>query len=92
MEFKRATDLPNRSTVSSEARSEFEGALQSISEAISPFSVRETKSDGVITLPDKVIHSIVCEWEPRQLDLYRQVREEERMIVFAAGRPVLDDA
>ncbi len=92
LEFKRATDLPNRSTVSSEARSEFEGALQSISEAISPFSVRETKSDGVITLPDKVIHSIVCEWEPRQLDLYRQVREEERMIVFAAGRPVLDDA
>lgn len=91
-EFKKEADLPNRSSLSSEARSEFEDALQSISEAISPFSVRETKSDGVITLPDKVIHSISCEWEPRQLDLYRQVREEERVIVFEGRLPVFDDA
>lgn len=91
-EFKSATDLPSDSPASSDSHSEFEDALQSISEAISSFSVRETKNDGIITLPDKVVHSVSCEWEPRQLDLYRQVREEERMIVFAGGLPVFDDA
>ena len=91
-EFKSATDLPSNSPTSSDARSDFEDALQLVSEAISSFSVRETKNDGIITLPDKVVHSVSCEWEPRQLDLYRQVREQERMIVFSGGLPVFDDA
>lgn len=91
-EFKRATDLKSSLSTSSDARSDFEDAIQSISAAISPFSVRETKSDGVIVLPDKIVHAISCEWEARQLDLYRQVREEMRMIVFADGLPVFDDA
>ena len=35
---------------------------------------------------------MVTEWEPRQLDMYRQVRESLRAIVFQDGQLMADDS
>ena len=54
--------------------------------------MRETKASADISLPDKVVHSVVTEWEPRQLDLYRQVRESLRAVIFKDGQLISDES
>jgi SNF2 family DNA or RNA helicase len=90
--FKSDLDLSNKLARDPDARSRFESALVSLNRRIAPFSVRETKSGGVIELPDKVIKSIVTDWEPRQLDLYTQVREALSAVVTIGGEIRSDDA
>ena len=66
--------------------------LRRIFQSISGFAVRETKASAEISLPDKVVHSVVTEWEPRQQDLYRQVRESLRAIIFQDGQLMADES
>jgi SNF2 family DNA or RNA helicase len=83
--FRRETDLSVDLAKDQCKRSSFESALSSIYSRIEQFSVRETKDSGVIELPEKMIHTVVCDWERRQLDLYRQVRERMRALVIKEG-------
>ena len=91
-EFKRSVNLSNELTGVQSRQKMLEIQLGRIFRAISEFSVRETKETAEITLPDKVIHSVVTEWEPRQQDLYRQVRESLRAIVIQDGHLIADES
>ena len=89
-EFKRSVDLSNDLAGAESRQEALEIQLQSIFHSISGFVVRETKASAEISLPEKVVHSVVTEWEPRQLELYRQVRESLRAIIFQDGQLVAD--
>ena len=91
-EFKRSTNLSNDLTDLGGRQQTLEIQLDGIYRSISGFSVRETKASAEITLPDKIVHSVVTEWEPRQLDLYRQIRESLRAIIFQDGRLMADES
>ena len=91
-EFKRSVNLSNDLAGVERQQTALEIQLQRIFHSISGFAVRETKASAEITLPDKVVYSVVTEWESRQLDLYRQVRESLRAIVFQDGQLIADES
>ena len=91
-EFKRSVNLSNDLAGAKTRQQALELQLEGISQSISGFSVRETKASAEISLPEKVVHSVVTEWEPRQLDMYRQVRESLRAIVFQDGQLIADES
>ena len=92
VEFKHSVDLSNDLAGVESRQKALEIQLQRIFHAISGFAVRETKASAEISLPEKVIHSVVTEWEPRQQELYRQVRESLRAIVFQDGQLMADES
>lgn len=89
-EFKRIMDLDNDLFEDSDRQRILEQQLESIFKRLSAFSVRETKKSGVISLPEKFIESVTCYWEPRQQELYEQIRRELRLVVLKNGRPTED--
>ncbi len=91
-EFKRLVNLSNDLAGVKSRQKALETQLQRIFHSISGFAVRETKASAKITLPDKVVHSVVTEWEPRQREIYRQVRESLRAIIFQDGQLVADES
>ena len=91
-EFKRSVNLSNDLGGVESRQRALEIQLQRIFHSISGFAVRETKASAEISLPEKVVHSVVTEWEPRQLELYRQVRESLRAIIFQDGQLVADES
>ena len=91
-EFKRSVNLSNDLAGADSRQKALEIQLQRIFHSISRFVVRETKASAQISLPDKVVHSVVTEWEPRQQELYRQVRESLRAIIFQDGQLMADES
>lgn len=91
-EFKRKADFNSSMSTSESEQEGFEEYLSTINERISKFTVRETKQSGVIILPDKVFENISTSWELRQLDLYRQVRNDLKSIVIKEGILTEDNA
>lgn len=89
-EFKRETNLENDLYDDITRQVALESKLAPIYSRISDFSVRETKKSGVIELPDKVIESVPCFWEPRQQEIYNQIKKETRLVIIKDGRPVED--
>jgi len=90
--FKRKLDLSNDLAHNKNAQGEFATELGTLYQKIADFSVRETKDGGVIELPAKVVRTIEADWEPRQLDLYTQVKDELRAVVVRDGVPTEDDS
>ena len=91
-EFKRSVNLSNDLAGVESRQKALEIQLQRIFHAISGFAVRETKASAEISLPEKVVHSVVTEWEPRQQELYRQIRESLRAIIFQDGQLMADES
>lgn len=91
-EFKRDIDLSNRLGSSRSRQVALREGLERIQARLAKFAVRETKDSGVITLPNKEYLSIETDWEPRQLDLYREVRDSLQTVVVRDGALNLDDA
>ena len=91
-EFKRSVNLSNDLAGAETRQQALELQLERVSQSISGFSVRETKASAEISLPEKVVHSVVTEWEPRQLDMYRQVKESLRAIVLQDGELIADES
>jgi len=91
-EFKRSVALSNDLAGVDRRQAALEVQLQRIFHSISAFAVRETKESAEISLPEKVIHPVVTEWEPRQQEMYRQVRESLRAIIFQDGRLMADES
>ena len=91
-EFKRSVNLSNDLAGVESRQKALEIQLQRTFHSISGFAVRETKASAEISLPEKVIHSVVTEWEPRQRELYRQVRESLRAIIFQDGQLMADES
>ena len=92
LEFKKGFDLSNDLTKSTTRQKEFERHLQTLWSRISDFSVRETKNSACIELPEKIIETIVTDWELQQLDLYQQIRDNLKAIVIRNGMPTEDNA
>ena len=91
-EFKRSVSLSNDLAGVDSRQKALEIQLQRIFHSIARFAVRETKASAQINLPDKIVHSVVTEWEPRQHELYRQVREALRAIIFQDGKLMADES
>jgi len=91
-DFKKRADFDDALSHSIDRQNNFECFLSGVFNKISKFSVRETKNSGVITLPDKIFENIITSWEPRQLDLYSQVKDDLKAIVIKEGLPKEDDA
>ncbi len=91
-QFRRELDLSGELAGNDAAQARFEDQLEHVRDKIAKFSVRETKDSGVITLPKKTIRTVVTDWEPRQLELYRQIRDEMRAVVVRDGLPTEDNA
>ena len=91
-EFKRSVSLSNDLANVESRQKALEIQLQRIFHSISSFTVRETKASAEITLPEKVVHSVITEWEPRQRELYRQVAESLRAIIFQDGQLRADES
>ncbi|MCK9211869.1 MAG: DEAD/DEAH box helicase [Ignavibacteriaceae bacterium] len=91
-EFKANTDLDKGLKDSKKRQGAFEDYLSDIFNKISGFTVRETKSSGVIKLPDKIFENIITSWEPKQYDLYRDIRDSMKAIVVKEGIPQEEDA
>ena len=91
-EFQREVDLSNKLASNTDKRIVLEEGLDQIHSRLQSFSVRETKNSGVIKLPDKEYVTIETGWEPRQLDMYLQVRDMLQSVVVQQGVLTLDDA
>ena len=90
--FKHDTDLSNDLLINEERRDEFESCVAQIFEKIKKFTVRETKNSGIISLPDKVYLSRLCEFEPRQRRMYEAVRQELQILVQKGDDTILDES
>lgn len=91
-DFKRNADLSNELFNDKTKRTKFESFINTIFPKISSFSIRQTKDSGVIELPEKEYRTINSDWESRQYELYRQVREEMRAVVIKEGIPTEDNS
>ncbi|WP_319526169.1 DEAD/DEAH box helicase [uncultured Desulfosarcina sp.] len=88
--FKGNLDLSNKLHRDKCRRDDFENNLSHLFEKISPFSVRETKNSGIVSLPRKIYEKIETQWERYQLELYRQIQKEERAVIIKNGIPEED--
>lgn len=90
-QFKRQTDLSKDFHGNDVLLANYGKILADVQKRISSIAIRETKAGGKITLPSKEFVRIDCEWESNQLELYRQVREDLRAVVFRDGKLTEDD-
>lgn len=84
-EFRKTTDMNAKVAEDHDSQEKYESKVSNIFQRINRFSVRETKNSGVIELPSKTYSKIISDWEPRQFDIYRRIREEYRAIVIKDG-------
>ena len=91
-EFKQQTDLSNNLSRNKSLQHSFEQSVSSIYEKIKPFSVRETKSSGIIHLPDKVYLREEVDFTPEQEALYNKILEEIKIAVVKDGEVIEDDS
>jgi len=90
--FKSKADFTDDMNGNKEKQEIFESYLDDIFSRISRFTVRKTKIDGVIKLPEKSFQNINCDWEKNQHNLYLQVQRDMKTIVIKDGVPFEDNA
>lgn len=90
--FKRDLDLANELSRNEARAAAFADSLEGLFDKIRSFSVRETKQNSGLKLPDKTIRNVECALESRQAEIYDQFRDELAAVVVRGGRPMLDDA
>lgn len=90
--FKITTDLSNKLYSNEVKRGEFEESISDIYTKISKFSVRETKSSGIINLPDKQYVNVWAEFEPQQKNIYARIKDEMIVLVQKGNESILDDS
>lgn len=90
--FKADVDLTNDLWDDLSAQERFERQLDGVFAKISGFCVRETKTNGIIKLPEKVIETLPATWETRQHELYRQLRDDLRAVIIKEGIPKEEEA
>ncbi|MFH0975874.1 MAG: SNF2-related protein [Spirochaetota bacterium] len=74
--FKKNLDLSNSLYDDEDKKNNFEIKLKNIFNLISSFSVRETKTSGIIVLPKKEYKRIITHWEPHQQEIYNKIKME----------------
>lgn len=91
-EFKKTCDLSNDLVHNDYKREIFEKTVAEIYNKIRDFSVRETKSSGIITLPNKIYHDIYIGFEEQQLNMYKQIRYEMEIEIKRGDQSILDES
>lgn len=91
-EFKKATDLSNKLSLSKGLQENFEANISSIFEKIASFSVRETKNSGIVELPDKKYIREEVHFIKEQKLLYNQIRDELKAEIMKGGEIIQDDS
>ena len=91
-EFKKKTDLSNKLNDDLLKQNEFENTVASIFKKINKFCVRETKNSGIITLPNKIYHSVMVNFEPIQESMYERIREECAILIQKDNDAILDES
>ena len=90
--FKYNCDLSNELVCNSERKKLFENSVAEIFEKIRPFTVRETKNSGIITLPSKAYHDVLISFEQDQLSMYKQVQNEMSIMLHHGDQSILDES
>lgn len=90
--FKKECDLSNDLGNDINRRNIFENSVASIYDKIKTFSVRETKSSGIISLPNKVYHNLYVGFENRQSEMYEEVRSEMKIMIKKGDESILDES
>lgn len=90
--FKNECDLSNELETDAGRRNNFEKSVSAIFEKIKSFSVRETKSSGIISLPNKIYHDLYIGFENRQNEMYEEVRSEMRLMLKKGEESILDES
>ena len=90
--FKREVDLSNKLANDKDLQQIFEEKVSDIYNHIKKFSVRKTKSSGIVHLPDKIYINEVTEFLPKQRELYNQICEELEIEVVKYGEKIFDDS
>lgn len=90
--FKKDTDLSNDLGQDSDRRELFEECVASIFSSIKDFTVRETKNSGIITLPNKVYHTVTADFEAKQKEMYEAVREDMFLTVQKGDETLYDES
>jgi len=91
-EFKKSSDLSNDLYGDVNSQIKIENQLKGIYKKISNFTVRETKDNGIISLPHKEYKNIFTDWESRQFEMYNDLRKEMKLTILRDGFPVEDDS
>lgn len=91
-EFKRECDLSNDLVHNEDKRRTFENAVSKIFDKIRDFSVRETKSSGIITLPEKIYHDVTIGFEKLQFEMYEKIRTEMEIEIKKDGKRIYDES
>lgn len=91
-EFKRTTDLTNDLSYNEAKKDLFEESVAIIFDKIKPFTVRETKNSGIISLPDKEYIDVWCDFESHQLEMYETLRVELQLLVQKGDEAILDES
>lgn len=90
--FKKDCDLANDLGFNDNRVIAFEKSVASIFDKIRHFSVRETKNSGIISLPNKYIHTISVPFEREQKRMYDTVKEEMELSVVKGDTTILDES
>lgn len=91
-DFKKRTDLSNKLYSDTDKQTQFENCLSDVFRKISAFSVRETKSSGIIHLPQKIYIREETTFEKAQGELYERIRKELLIEVIKDGELIVDDS
>lgn len=90
--FKNDCDLSNDLENDINKAQSFESNVSDIFNKIKAFSVRETKNSGIISLPQKIYHTISVPFENLQKEMYEAVRIEMQLSVKKGDTTVLDES
>jgi SNF2 family DNA or RNA helicase len=91
-QFRQSFDISAGLAHDEVARARFESGLRQVFARIAGFSVRELKDSGLVELPQKTFQSVTVTWEPRQYELYREIRDSLRAVVIREGVPTEENA
>lgn len=91
-EFKKTCDLSNDLASNEDKRDMFESTVSRIFEKIREFTVREIKSNGIITLPSKIYHDLTIGFERQQHEMYEHIRIEMEIEIMKGDKSILDES
>lgn len=89
--FKADHDFHKKYVDDQPAFDRYQQRLASVADRLKTISVRERKDGGRIALPNKEFVRVPVSWEPEQYEMYRQVREDLRLVVQKEGELVRED-
>ncbi|WP_394871080.1 DEAD/DEAH box helicase [Clostridium butyricum] len=90
--FKKSADLSNDLSRNRYKKASFEDFISLIFKKIESFSVRETKSSGIISLPAKEYINIWTEFNPRQKQLYDSIKDQMIVEIKKGDKSIYDDS